>query len=237
VAWAARAHGVPCRIVVPHGNSREKNAAMRALGAELIEHGEDFQAALEHARELAGQLQAHTVPSYHRDLVVGVATYWWELLRAAPQVTHICVPIGMGSGACAAIAAKLALGHQARVIGVTSTLAPTYPRSLAAGHVVAAEVSTQLADGLAVRQADPQALRVLQAHLHDLVQVSDEEVAHAMRLLFQATHNVAEGAGAASLAGALQQAESLRREGAVLGLSLTGGNVDAETFAGVLQGA
>ncbi|ARU03857.1 hypothetical protein CCO03_03420 [Comamonas serinivorans] len=237
VAWAARAHGVPCHIVVPRDNSREKNAAMRALGAHVIEHGRDFQEAREHAQQLAQSLPAHTVPSYHVELVTGVSTYWLELLRAAPQLTHLYVPIGLGSGACAAIAAKLALQHPARVIGVTSARASTYARSLAAGQVVAAEVSTQLADGLAVREADPAALRVLQAHLHDLVEVDDDAVANAMRALFQATHNVAEGAGAAALAGALQQASSLRHAHAVVGLALTGGNVDADVFARVLQAA
>ena len=235
VAWAARAHGVPCTIVVPRGNSVEKNAAMRALGATLVEHGDDFQAAREHATALAQQTGAGTVPSYHADLVLGVSTYWWELLRAAPQITHLYVPIGMGSGACAAIAAKLALGHAAQVIGVISTGALTYAHSLAAGQVVAAPVSTQLADGLAVREADAQALALLQPHLADLVQVSDAEVAEAMRVLYRCTHNVAEGAGAAALAAAMQQAAALRQAGAVLGLPVTGGNVDAPVFAQVLQ--
>ncbi len=236
VAWAARAHGVSCTIVVPRGNSHEKNAAMQALGAQLIEHGDDFQAAREHAAALAARTGAHTVPSYHRDLINGVSTYWWELLHAAPHLTHVFVPIGMGSGACGAIAAKLALGHGAKVIGVISTHATTYAQSLAAGHVVAAPVRTELADGLAVREADASALRVLQAHLHALVQVSDAEVAHAMRLLYRCTHNVAEGAGAAALAGALQRADALRAEGPVaLGISISGGNVDAQVFASVLQ--
>ncbi len=236
VAWAARAHGVPCTIVVPHGNSLEKNAAMRALGATLVEHGDDFQAAREHATALAQQTGAGTVPSYHADLVLGVSTYWWELLRAAPHITHLYVPIGMGSGACAAIAAKLALDHAAQVIGVISTGAQTYAHSLATGQVVAAPVSTQLADGLAVREADAQALAVLQPQLAGLVQVSDEEVAEAMRVLYRCTHNVAEGAGAAAMAAALQQANTLQGTGAVLGLPVTGGNVDAPTFAQVLQG-
>lgn len=133
MAWAARRHGVACTIVVPHGNSVEKNAAMRALGAQLIEHGEDFQAAREHALHLAAERGAHMVPSYHRDLVCGVATYWWELLRAAPHLDVVYVPIGLGSGACAAVAAKLALGHGARIVGVVSRHATTYADSIAAG--------------------------------------------------------------------------------------------------------
>ncbi|WP_313311647.1 threonine dehydratase [Pulveribacter sp.] len=232
IGWAARQHGVACTIVVPHGNSVEKNAAMRALGVQLIEHGGDFQAAREHAIALAAQRGAHMVPSYHPDLVRGVATYWWELLRAVPHLQVAYVPIGLGSGACAAIAAKLALGHGVRIVGVVSRHAPTYAESLAAGRVVEAPVSTALADGMAVRVADPQALAVLRQHLDHVVQVSDEEVAAAMRALFTDTHNVAEGAGAAALAGALQEKDRLA--GQAVGLALTGGNVDAGVFARTL---
>ena len=232
IAWAARAHGVACTIVVPHGNSVEKNTAMRALGATLIEHGDDFQASREHAIALAAERGAHMVPSYHPELVRGVATYWWELFTAVPQLDVVYVPIGLGSGACAAIAAKLALGHKARVVGVVSTGATTYADSLAAGRVVEAPVTTQLADGMAVRIADAAALAVLQQHLDHLVQVSDAEVAQAMRALYTDTHNVAEGAGAASLAAALQEKALLK--GKVVGTTLCGGNVDAAVFAKVL---
>ncbi|WP_313303423.1 threonine dehydratase [Diaphorobacter sp.] len=232
IGWAARKHGVACTIVVPHGNSREKNAAMRALGVELIEHGDDFQAAREHAAQLAQERKALMVPSYHADLVLGVATYWWEFLRAVPQLDVIYVPIGMGSGACAAVAAKLAMGHKARVVGVVSTLATTYPDSIAAGHVVESPVTTQIADGMAVRMADPTALSILGQHLDHIVQVSDEEVAAAMKAIFEDTHNVAEGAGAAAFAAAMQEREQLRDQ--TVGAALTGGNVDANVFAHVL---
>jgi len=235
MGWAARRHGVACTIVVPRGNSVEKNAAMRALGVTLIEHGEDFQAAREHALQLAAERGAHMVPSYHADLVRGVATYWWEFLRAVPHMDVAYVPIGMGSGACAAVAAKRALGHGVRIVGVVSRHATTYAESFAAGHVVAAPVSTQLADGMAVRVADPDALAILMDGLDHLVQVTDDEVGAAMRHLFTDTHNVAEGAGAAALAGALQEREALR--GQCVGLALTGGNVDAEVFARVLAEA
>ena len=235
IAWAARAHGVACTIVVPLGNSVEKNAAMRALGATLIEHGEDFQSAREHALQLADARGAHMVPSYHAALVCGVATYWMELLRAAPHLDVVYVPIGLGSGACAAIAAKLALDHPARVVGVVSRHATTYADSLAAGRVVPAPVSTMLADGVAVRVADEQALAVLARHLDHVVQVDDAEVAAAVRALFADTHNVAEGAGAAALAAALQEKAQLH--GTTVGLALTGGNVDASVFANVLAGA
>ena len=234
MGWAARAHGIPCSIVVPQGNSVEKNAAMRALGVTLIEHGADFQDAREHAMQLAEQTGAHMVPSFHPALLLGVSTYWWELMRAVPQLDVVYVPIGLGSGACAAIAAKLALGHRARIVGVVSTLATTYADSLAAGRVVAAPVSTLLADGMAVRLADAGALAILSQHLDHVVQVSDAEVAQAMRDLYTDTHNVAEGAGAASFAAAMQERAQLR--GQVVGTTLCGGNVDADVFARVLAG-
>ena len=232
IGWAARRHGVACTIVVPRGNSAEKNAAMRALGVTLVEHGEDFQEAREHAMALAAARGAHMVPSYHPDLVCGVATYWWEFLRAVPQLAVVYVPIGQGSGACAAIAAKQALGHSVHIVGVVSSHATTYADSIAAGRVVDAPVSTVLADGMACRRADPEALAILAPHLDHTVQVSDIEVAASIRALFSDTHNVAEGAGAASLAAALQEKAQLR--GQTVGLALTGGNVDASVFSKVL---
>ena len=232
MGWAARRHGVACTIVVPHGNSVEKNAAMRALGVALVEHGEDFQEAREHALQIAAERGAHMVPSFHTDLLRGVSTYWWEFLRAVPQLDVVYVPIGQGSGACSAIAAKRALGHRARVVGVVSSHATTYADSIAAGHVVESPVTTQLADGMACRVADQGALDILMPHLDHTVQVSDDEVAAAMRHLFADTHNVAEGAGAAALAAALQERGQL--QGQVVGLALTGGNVDASVLAQVL---
>ena len=232
MGWAARRHGVACTIVVPRGNSVEKNAAMRALGVTLVEHGEDFQEAREHALQIAAERGAHMVPSFHADLLRGVATYWWEFFRAVPQLDVVYVPIGQGSGACSAIAAKQALGHRARVVGVVSSHATTYADSIAAGHVVESPVTTQLADGMACRVADQGALDILMPHLDHTVQVSDDEVAAAMHHLFTDTHNVAEGAGAAALAAALQERGQL--QGQVVGLALTGGNVDASVLAQVL---
>lgn len=232
MGWAARRHGVPCTIVVPHGNSVEKNAAMRALGVTLIEHGGDFQEAREHAMRLAAERGAHMVPSFHPDLLRGVATYWWEFLRAVPQMDVAYVPIGQGSGACSAIAAKQALGHGVRIVGVVSRHATTYADSIAAGRVVEAPVTTQLADGMACRVADQAALDILAPHLDHVVQVSDDEVAAAMRAIFTDTHNVAEGAGAAAFAAALQEKDRLA--GLTVGLALTGGNVDAPVFAQAL---
>ncbi|MGE0351214.1 threonine dehydratase [Hydrogenophaga sp.] len=234
IGWAARAHGVACTIVVPRGNSVEKNAAMRALGVTLIEHGDDFQDSREHATELAVARGAHMVPSFHADLLRGVSTCWWEFLRAVPQLDVLYVPIGLGSGACSAIAARLALRHPVRIVGVVSAHATTYADSLAAGHVVEAPVSTALADGMACRLADATALEVLGPHLDHIVQVTDDEVAQAMRMLFADTHNVAEGAGAAGFAAAWQERESLR--GQVVGTTLSGGNVDSSVLASVLNG-
>jgi len=233
IGWAARAHGVACTIVVPHGNSLEKNAAMRALGVTLVEHGADFQESREHAMALARQRGAHMVPSFHVNLLRGVATYWWELFRAVPQLDVVYVPIGQGSGACSAIIAKRALGHRARIVGVVSAHATTYADSLAAGHVVEAPVSTQLADGMACRVADPEALAILQGEIDHIVQVTDDEVAQAMRDIFACTHNVAEGAGAAAFAAAMQERDQL--SGQTVGLALSGGNVDSAMLANVLQ--
>jgi len=207
---------------------------MRALGVTLIEHGDDFQEAREHAIQLAAQRGAHMVPSFHPDLLRGVSTYWWEFLRAVPQLNVVYVPIGQGSGACSAIAAKLALQHPVRVVGVVSSHATTYADSLVAGRVVEAPVTTQLADGMACRVADAEALAVMAPHIDHIVQVSDAEVAAAMRALFTDTHNVAEGAGAAALAAALQERDQL--QDLHVGLALTGGNVDAPMFGSVLAG-
>jgi threonine dehydratase len=235
IGWAARAHGVPCTIVVPHGNSLEKNAAMRALGVTLIEHGDDFQESREFAMALAAERGAHMVPSFHAGLLRGVSTYWWEFMLAVPQLDVVYVPIGQGSGACSAIAAKLALGRTLRIVGVVSAHATTYADSLAAGRVVEAPVTTQLADGMACRVADPAALEILLPHLDHILKVTDAEVAQAMRHLYADTHNVAEGAGAASFAAAMQEREQLK--GLVVGTTLCGGNVDTATVAKVLAGA
>ena len=234
LGWAAREHGVTCTIVVPQGNSSEKNAAMRALGVTLIEHGTDFQESREHAMRLAAERGAHMVPSFHLDLLRGVSTYWWEFFRAVPALDVVYVPIGQGSGACSAVAAKLALGRGIRIVGVVSAHATTYADSIAAGRVVEAPVSTALADGMACRVADAEALGILAPHLDRVVRVTDDEVAQAMRALFADTHNTAEGAGAASFAAAWQERDQLK--GQVVGTTLCGGNVDSATFAQVLQG-
>lgn len=233
IAMAASAHGLPATIVVPHGNSREKNAAMRSLGAELVEQGDDFQAAREHAQALAAARGWHMVPSFHADLVAGVASYALELFDAVPRLDAVVVPIGMGSGACGVIAARDALGLDTEVIGVVSTHAPAYALSLAAGRVVEHEVTTRLADGMACRTPDPVALDILRRGLAQTLRVSDDEVAAAMRLLFECTHQVAEGAGAAALAAVMQQRERLA--GRRVAVILSGGNVDRDVYAKVLM--
>jgi len=233
VGFAARRAGIAATIVVPYGNSREKNAAMRSLGVELIEYGEDFQAAREHAAALADERGLHMIPSYHADLVRGVATYWQELFQAVPDLDVVFVPIGMGSGICAAVAARAALGVRTRIVGVVSTEAPAYALSFEAGRVVEAPTTTQLADGMACRSPDATALKIICSGVSEIVRVSDEEIANAMRIYFSDTHNAAEGAGAAALAAALQQQSQLR--GQKIGLSLSGGNVDRDVFAAVLS--
>ena len=232
IAFAAGRHGLPVLIVVPHGNSREKNAAMRALGAELVEHGGDFQAAREHAQVLATRRGWAMVPSFHPDLVAGVASYALELFDAVPDLATVYVPIGMGSGAAGLIAARDALGLATQIVGVVSDGAPAYALSIASGALLSHAVTTVLPDGMACRTPDADALARLQRGLARVVSVSDTEVAAAMRRLFETTHQVAEGAGAAALAAAWQ--ERGRLAGGRTALILSGGNVDREVFAGVL---
>lgn len=233
IAFAARRHGLAATIVVPHGNSVEKNAAMRAHGAELIEHGHDFQHAREHAAELAQQRGLHFVPSYHRELVRGVATYWVEFFRAV-QPDVVFVPVGQGSGICACIAARAHTGAATRIIGVVSAHASAYLDSYRAGRCIESPVNTALADGMACRVPDEEPLAWIRREVDDVVAVTDHEVAAAMRAMFSDTHNAAEGAGASSLAAALQQRERWR--GQSIGVTLCGGNVDRTLFARVLAG-
>lgn len=238
VGWAARRYGLKATIVVPRGNSLEKNAAMRALGVTLVEHGDDFQAAREHAAQLAQAQHLHMIPSFHPDLIRGVMTYWLEFFESFPRGEEPAVafvPIGQGSGFCSAAAARTATGASTRLVGVVSAHATTYLESFRARRVVEAPVTTQLADGMACRLADAEALEIVLREADDVVAVTDEEVAQAMRVLFADTHNVAEGAGAAALAAAMQQRG--RWAGRPVGIPLTGGNVDSAVFAQVLSGA
>ena len=234
IARAGARHGLAVTIVVPHGNSTEKNAAMRALGATLVEHGEDFQQAREHAAVLAEREGLHMVPSFHTDLVCGVASYWLEFFEQV-QPDVVLVPIGLGSGIVACAAARAASGAATRIVGVVSAHATAYKDSFDAGRVIEAPVSTLLADGMACRVPEAAALAIMRREVDEIVAVSDAEVAQAMRIYFSDTHNAAEGAGAAALAAALQQRQALA--GRSLGLVLSGGNVDREVFARVLADA
>jgi threonine dehydratase len=228
LAFAGRRYGVPVTIYAPHGNSVEKNRAMRAFGADLVEHGEDFEAARSEAHRRAERDGLEFVPSFHRDLVLGVATYALELLRAAGDLDVLYVPIGLGSGICGCILARDLLGAKTEIVGVQSTEAPSYALSFAAGTVVSTNGSNTLADGVATRVPDPDALAIIRKGASRIAQVTDDEIAAAIRAYWTDTHNLAEGAGAAPLAAALQ--EKTRLQGKRVGLVLSGGNIDFDRF-------
>ncbi len=228
IALAAARNGIAATIVVPHGNSTEKNAAMRAFGAELVEEGHDFDAARTVAQRLADERGLAMVPSFHRDLVAGVSTYALELFQAAPALDTVYVPIGLGSGICGVISARDALGLSTKVVGVVSTEAPAYALSFAAGKVVATNSADTMADGMAVRGPDQEALDVILKGADRICQVSDAEVMAAMRAYYEDTHQLTEGAGAAPLAALLQERETLG--GKRVGLILSGGNIDRALY-------
>jgi threonine dehydratase len=232
IPFAAAKFGVRVVIVVPFGNSVEKNRAMRALGAELVEFGEDFQEASEHAERLEKENGWHRVPSFDMRLVTGVSTYALELFSACRTLDTIYVPIGMGSGACGTIAARDALGLATKVVGVVSAHAPAYALSFASGEVREHEAATLIADGVACRKPDPVALKILRAGVDRIVLVDDDEAKDAMRACFTDTHNVAEGAGAIGLAALLKDRGA---GGERVAMVLTGGNVSSEVFAEVLS--
>ena len=232
IAFAAQVAGLQATIVVPNGNSPEKNAAMRALGAQLIVHGADFDAARAHATALAeGDREATYVPSYHRDLVAGVATYARELF-AGGSYDVVYVPIGLGSGISGVIAVRDLLGLETQIVGVVSDRFPAYLRSIERGAPVETEPAQSIADGMAVRVPDPDAVAVLQHGVARIVAISDDAVRDAMRWIFTDTHNVAEGAGAAAVAAVAADRNHLH--GKRIAAILSGSNVDAAVFAGVL---
>jgi threonine dehydratase len=234
IALAAARNGIAATIVVPQGNSVEKNAAMRALGAELVEAGHDFDAARVTALKLAQERGLVMVPSFHRDLVCGVATYALELFRGAPALDTVYVPIGLGSGLCGVIAMRDALAPSTKVVGVVSTEAPAYALSFAAGKVVATNSADTMADGMAVRGPDAEALAVILKGADRIVQVSDAEIGAAIRAYYEDTHQLTEGAGASSLAALLQERDRLRSKR--VGLILSGGNIDRPLYLRVLAG-
>jgi threonine dehydratase len=235
IAHAATRLGLKATIVVPHRNSPEKNRAMEAFGATLIEHGHDFQAAYEFAIATAASDNLHLVRSYHPLLVRGVASYGLELFRAVPDLDIVYVPIGQGSGICGMVAAREALGLKTEVVGVVAANAPTYALSFAAGQPVSSNSADTFAGGLAVRTPDPMALDIICGSVARIVTVSEEEMRGAIRTIFSDTHNIAEGAGAAAFAAALQERDQL--SGKKVAVIQSGGNIDRPLFAEILAEA
>jgi len=232
VALAARDVGLFATIVVPHGNSVEKNAAMRAFGAELVEHGADFQEALEHARALAAEKRLHMLASFHPLLIRGVASYALELFAAHDDLDTVYVPIGLGSGICGVLAARDALGLRTDVVGVVAENAPSYALSFAKGEPVSTNSAETMADGMACRVPVAEAVATINRGAARVVTVSEDDIAAAMRHYFTDTHNVAEGAGAAPLAALMKEQEAMA--GKRVGLILSGGNVDRDLYQSVL---
>lgn len=234
IAYAGQRAGLAVTIVVPHGNSREKNAAMRALGANLIEVGKDFDEARAHLAELAERTGFEPIPSFHRDLVLGVATYAHELFTGCAPLDAVYVPIGLGSGICGLIRTRDLLGLRTEIIGVVSERANAYAQAFRSGRPAATETALTFADGIATRQTDPEALAMILGGAAKVIEVSDAQIAEAIRVYHEDTHNLAEGAGAAALAGLMRERE-LRR-GQRCGVILCGGNIDREWAAQVLAG-
>ena len=234
MALAAGNAGLPIIIVVPEGNSLEKNAAMRALGAQLVEHGADFDQAREEAARLAQLHGYESVPPFHPELIRGVATYALELLEAVHALDCVYVPIGMGSGICGLIQARNLLGLRTEIVGVVSSAADAFAQSLEQGRIVTTATANTFADGMACRMPLPEAFEIIRQHAARIVRVSDEEVARAMRIYHEDTHNTAEGAGAAGLAALIQERE--RQQGRKVAVILSGANIDRQRYAQVLAG-
>ncbi|WP_108838598.1 threonine dehydratase [Tateyamaria sp. Alg231-49] len=233
-AWAATTAGLRAKVYAPHGNSVEKNAAMRAFGAELIEFGDDFDSSRQEAYRVAEEEGLFIVPPYHPELVRGVATYAFELFTAQPDLDTVYVPIGCGSGICGTILARDALGLATKVVGVVSDRAQTAKLSFDAGRLIETNSANTFADGMAVRVPVQEAFDIYSKGAERIITVSDDEVAEAIRLYFTATHNVAEGAGAAPLAGLMQERDAMA--GRKVGVILCGGNIDTAWFRTVLAG-
>jgi threonine dehydratase len=234
LAFAGSRHGLSVTIVVPDGNSPDKNISMRSWGAELIVHGHDYQEASEHARQLGLERNLEAVPSYHPDLVLGVATYALELFEAVGELDTVYVAVGMGSGICAMIGVRDLLGLSTEIVGVVTEEAPATALSVAAGRVIATKSADTFVDGVACRVPDGEAVSIIAAGASRVIQVSEDEAAEAMRVMFRTTHNMAEPAGALSLAGLLQERE--RAEGTKVAVIHSGGNADAGLLLEVMQG-
>jgi threonine dehydratase len=235
VATAARLLGLKAIIVVPHGNSVEQNRAIAAQGPELVEHGQDFQESLEYARNLARERGYAMIESFHERLVWGTATYALELFQTAPKLDRVYVPIGLGSSICGVVAARNALNLSTEIIGVTATASAAAALSFKQRKLVESPANSKIADGLACRRPNQDALDIIWAQVARIVEVSDADIAEAMCVYYQDTHNIAEGAGSASLAAALKEKSML--SGKRIGIILTGGNVDREAFIAALDGS
>jgi threonine dehydratase len=234
IALAGKRAGLSVTIVVPHGNSVEKNAAMRAYGAKLIEHGADFDEARLEAAQLAETQDLDFVPSFHPALVRGVATYALELFTRVADLDTIYAPIGMGSGICGLIRTRDLLGLETRIVGVVADVAPAIALSFDARRPIPTNRAPTFADGLACRVPLEEALGIILAGAERMIRVTEDEIAEAMRLIYTATHNLAEGAAAATLAALLRERECQR--GKKVAVILSGGNVDRDRFAAVLRG-
>jgi len=234
VGMAARLAGLRAVIVVPHGNSREKNRAMLAQGVELVEEGQDFQESLEFARRLAVERDYAMVDSFHERLVMGTATYAIELFEAAPLLDTVYVPIGLGSSICGVSAARNALGLKTEIVGVVSSESPSYSLSFKQRRLVESPSLTAIADGLACRTPNASAMEAIWGSVSRIIEVTDAEIADGMRALYEDTHNLAEGAGAAAFAAAMKEKHLLA--GKQIGIILTGGNIDRQAYAEVLAG-
>lgn len=232
IPYAARLEGIAATVVVPEHNPAEKNAAIRALGARLIETGRDFIESAGFARDLAGREGLDMIPSFHPDLVAGVATYAEELFSAAGELDTVYVPIGLGSGICGTMLIRDLLGLRTRIVGVVSTGANAYAQSFAAGHPVPTDSARTFAEGIAVRDPHPDAVAMINAGAERIVEVSDARLHDAMRLIFRASRTVAEGAGAAALAAVMADRERL--EGQRVGAVVSGGNIGAAAYADIL---
>ncbi|MEQ1749076.1 MAG: threonine dehydratase [Prosthecobacter sp.] len=229
IAYAARLNGLRAVIVVPQGNNPEKNTAMRSLGAELIEHGSEFQEALEYSRELAAKEGLHAVPSFHPWLVRGVATYGLEMFRSVADLEAVFVPIGLGSGFCGIAAAREALGLKTKIIGVVSEHAPAYALSFQQRQFIEQSSTTRVAEGVACKTPNKEALEQVIQHAHEILTVSDDEALAAMREIIQTTHNIAEGAGALAYAALKKYRDQW--PGKRVACVLTGGNASMAMMA------
>lgn len=228
VALSAFSYRIPASVVVPFGNSIEKNRAMVAYGAELIQFGTDFNDSLEHAHQLATERDLNFFPSFHPLLVQGVGTYAIEFFRRVLDLHTIYVPIGMGSGICGMIAARNALNLKTEIVGVVAEKAPAYALSFAHRKTIDTSSSDTIADGLAVRKPHPEALEFILNGASRIVAVTEKQILNAIGFFFRDTHNIAEGAGASPLAALLTERKNM--QGRKVGLVLSGGNIDWELF-------